>query len=188
MKIILASESGFRRRALDLLGLDYEVYPSSIDEKSIRDADPVALTRRLAEAKALKVAEDVPNAVIVSGDAVVAKDGAIYEKPRDKPEAKTFLAELSASQFKFVTGLAVIRSDTRRMVSIAEVSEIRFRHLIEREIDEYVNRHDVLKYAGGFEAEGVLRFAEEILGSYNFITALPVNRLILFLRDQGVDI
>jgi hypothetical protein len=39
-----------------------------------------------------------------------------------------------------------------------------------------------------FEAEGVLRFAEEISGSYNFITALPVNRLILFLRDQGVDI
>lgn len=74
------------------------------------------------------------------------------------------------------------------MVSTAEVSEIRFRHLIEREIDGYVNRYDVLKYAGGFEAEGVLRFAEEISGSYNFITALPVNRLILFLRDQGVDI
>ena len=188
MKIVLASESEFRRRALDILGLNYEVYPSSIDEKSIRDVDPIALTRKLSEAKALKVAEDFPNAVIVSGDAVVAKDGAIYEKPRDKTEAKGFLAELSGSQFEFVTGLTVIRSDTRRMLSIAEVSEIRFRHLIEQEIDEYLNRYDVLKYAGAFEAEGVLRFAERISGSYNFVTALPVSRLIVFLRDQGVDI
>lgn len=43
MKVVLASESQSRKRALDILGLTYEIHPSTIDEKSIRDSDPAAL-------------------------------------------------------------------------------------------------------------------------------------------------
>jgi len=46
MKIILASESPFRKRALDLIGLPYETRPSRIDEKAIRDDNPAELTRK----------------------------------------------------------------------------------------------------------------------------------------------
>lgn len=45
MKVVLASESQSRKRALDIFGLKYEVHPSAIDEKSVGDADPAALTR-----------------------------------------------------------------------------------------------------------------------------------------------
>jgi predicted house-cleaning NTP pyrophosphatase (Maf/HAM1 superfamily) len=69
MRVVLASESQSRKRALDILGLAYEVRPSAIDEKSIRDTDPAALTKKLAEAKAWKVASEVQDAVVVSGDA-----------------------------------------------------------------------------------------------------------------------
>ena len=34
MKIVLASESQFRKRALDMLSLAYEIRPSGIDEKA----------------------------------------------------------------------------------------------------------------------------------------------------------
>ena len=73
MRIVLASESQFRKRAMDLLGLPYETRPSQIDEKAIRDDDPAQLTRKLAEAKAQKIAAECPDAIIVSGDAVAAK-------------------------------------------------------------------------------------------------------------------
>ena len=33
MKIVLASESQFRKRAMDLLGIPYETRPARIDEK-----------------------------------------------------------------------------------------------------------------------------------------------------------
>jgi septum formation protein len=177
-----------RKRALDILGLTYEVRPSAIDEKSIRDSDPAALTRRLAEAKARKVASEVRDAVVVSGDAVVAKDGRILEKPQGIDEAAEFLRVLSGSAFQFVTSLTVIRSDTRRMLSTVETSEIRFRQLVEREIRDYVSRYPVVRFAGAFEGDGVLRFADSVSGSYNFITALPVSRLALFLREQGVEV
>jgi 7-methyl-GTP pyrophosphatase len=188
MRIVLASESQSRKRALDILGLTYEVCPSAIDEKSIRDSDPAALTKKLAEAKAWKVASDIQDAVVVSGDAVVAKEGKILEKPRGMEEAVEFLRELSGSAFQFVTSLTVIRSDTRRMLSTVETSEIRFRQLVEREIRDYVSRYPVLRFAGAFEGDGVLRFADSVSGSYNFITALPVSRLAVFLREQGVEV
>jgi septum formation protein len=188
MRVVLASESQSRRRALDILGLTYQVHPSTIDEKSIRDSDPAVLTRKLAEAKAWKVAGAFQDAVVVSGDAVVAKDGRIFEKPRDNDEAAKFLGELSGSVFHFVTSLTVIRSDTGRMLSTVKTSEIRFRRLVEREICDYISRYPVLRFAGAFEGDGVLRFADSVSGSYNFITALPVSRLAVFLREQGVEV
>jgi septum formation protein len=188
MKIVLASESQFRKRALDMLGLTYEIYPSGIDEKAIRASNPADLTRKLAEAKAWKVAGERPDAVVVSGDAVVSKGGRICEKPRDKNEAAQFLRELSGSEFQFVTALTVIQSQTHRMLSTVESSDISFRQLVESEIQEYINKYPVLSFAGAFEGDAVLRFAERISGSYNFVTALPVSRLIVFLRAQGVNI
>lgn len=100
------------------------MHPSAIDEKSFRDADPAALTRKLAEAKTWKVVSGVKDAVVVSGDAVVAKDGRIFEQPRDSKEAAAFLRELSGSAFQFVTSLVVIRSDTRRKLSTVEISQL----------------------------------------------------------------
>ncbi|MGC1450178.1 MAG: Maf family protein [Candidatus Sulfotelmatobacter sp.] len=133
LKIVLASESPFRKRAMDLLGLPYETRPSRIDEKAIRDDDPTRLTRKLAEAKAHKIAEECPDAVIVSGDAVAAKRHRIFEKPRSKAEAASFLKEFSGSQFQFVTSIAVLNAQTRRMLSTVETLDISFRPLLDRE-------------------------------------------------------
>jgi septum formation protein len=188
MRVVLASESESRKRALDLLGIPYEVCPSAIDEKSIRDSDPAALTRKIAEAKAWKVAGMFEDAVVVAGDAVVSKNGRIFEKPRDLDEAVEFLREFSGCSFRFVTALVVLAAGTRKLLSTVETSEIKFRPLIEREIRDYVGRHPVLQYAGAFDGDGVLRFAESISGSCNIFTALPVSRLAVFLRELGVEV
>jgi len=71
--------------------LAYDICPSEIDEKAIRDNDPADLTRKLAEAKARKVTSECPHGVVVSGDAVVSKGDRIYEKPCSTDEAAQFL-------------------------------------------------------------------------------------------------
>lgn len=209
MRIVLASESESRKRALEILGLKYEVQPSAIDERAIRDPDPVVLTRRLAEAKAWAVVRSLHGAeaaaaapggwasgrvsgeepaVVVAGDAVVAKERRIFEKPRSYEEAMAFLHELSGSALRFVTSLVVIRTDTQKVLSTVEFASIRFRELVEREIRDYVMRYPVLQFAGAFEGDGVLRFAESVSGSFNFMTGVPVSRLAVFLREQGVAV
>jgi septum formation protein len=188
MRIVLASESQFRKRAMDLLGLPYETRPSQIDEKAIRDSDPAQLTRKLAEAKAQKIAVECPDAIIVSGDAVAAKGSRIFEKPRTRGEAAEFLREFSGSTFQFVTAIAVLNAQTGRMISTVETLDISFRPLLDREIEHYVRKYDVLSYAGAFENDAVLLFADRIAGSNNIGTALPPSRLIILLREQGVEI
>ena len=188
MKIVLASESPFRRRAMDMVGIPYETRPANIDEKAIRDDDPETLTRKLAEAKPWKVASECPDAVIVSGDAVAAKGGRIYEKPVDFDEAVKFLAEFSGNEFQFVTSLAVLHAPKRKMLSAVEISNITFRALKESEIKEYVGKYAVLNYAGAFESDAVLKFADRVSGAVNIGTALPVSRLIGLLREQGVEV
>jgi septum formation protein len=188
MKIVLASESVSRRRALDMIGIAYETCPSGIDEKAIRDEDPRRLTQKLGTAKARQVAKQYPEAIIVAGDAVAAKGKKILEKPRDQEEAAEFLKKLSGSEFQFITSLAVLHSQTGRMLSTVETLSITFRPLAQAEIRRYVGRYDVLSYAGAFEDDAVHLFAERIEGSYNIGTALPVGRLVLFLREFGIAV
>lgn len=82
MRLILASRSEARRRTLDMLGLEYEIVPSRLDEKSIRHEDPEEMAKKLAEAKARDVGERSPDSIVIAGDLFVVFNGKIYEKPR----------------------------------------------------------------------------------------------------------
>ena len=88
---------------------------------------------------------------------------------------------MNCNRRQFLTPSSVVRP-------FAEMWLLLLRLLIEREIQEYIRKYPVLRYAGAFESDAVLFFADRISGGYNFVTALPVSRLIVFLREQGVDI
>lgn len=47
-------------------------------------------------------------------------------------------------------------------------------------------RFPAVKCAAAFEADGLLRFAEHIQGSYNFKAAIPVDKLVKFLRENNI--
>lgn len=185
MKIILASQSAIRRRALDLLNLTYEIIPSDIDEKAIRDPDPLKMAQKLSEAKAYAVAEK-HNGVIIASDAFVVVQGKILEKPKNLQEAHEMLRSLSGGHYDFITGIAVYNTDTRKILSSVETCKIHMRRLSETEIADYIQRNPVLKFAGGHDTDGVVRFSEKIEGNCNFFTAIPMNKLIEFLQVQGV--
>jgi len=188
MKIVLASESASRRRAMDLLGLPYHIRPSRIDEKSIREDDPRKLVQALSEAKARKVADEIQDGLIVAGDAVAAMNGRIYEKPADQQEAFRFLKSFSENTVEFVSGVAVLNVANGKLVSSVHSSQIVFRKLSDAEVSDYIQRYPVLQFAGAFEADGVIRFADRVSGSYNFSTGVAITALVDLLRQQGVNI
>lgn len=185
--IVLASQSLFRKCALDIIGVGYEIVPSNFDESSVMDENPYSLTKKLSEAKALETAKK-KKAIIVASDLAVVLEERILEKPRSEEEAFEMLSSLSGKTFDIVTGLAVYNPRTKNMLSTVEKCSVTFRPLKESEIHDYIKRYPVLKCAGAFESDGLLRFAENISGNYNFHAGMPVNRLISFLRKQGVDV
>jgi len=188
MKIILASQSPYRKHALDILGLEYETIPSDIDESAINHDDPNELAKLLSKAKAQKIGDENPDSIIIAADLFIVHDKKIIGKPRNEKQAKEMLISFSGQTFEIVAGLTVYNSQTRKMLTTSEVCKVRFRNLSDFEINDYISKYPVIKCAGAFEADGLLRFAEYIEGNYNFKAGMPVNKLILFLRENGVKV
>jgi MAF protein len=188
MKLVLASESPTRRRALDILGLAYEIRPCRIDEKAIRHDDPRELVRLLAAAKAKSSLDPMKNTIVVAGDAIVSKAERIFEKPANHFQAEKFLHEFSGSTVEYVTAVAVGNSNTGKIATSVQSSRISFRNLSPGEIADYIHRYDVLTCAGAFESEGVVRFSRCVSGPCNYITGFSMNELVLMLRREGIAV
>lgn len=181
-RIILASQSEIRKKALKILGLSYQCIPANIDEKAIRDADPLKMALMLSEAKALEIAKR-EQGIIIAGDAFLVLDGEVLEKPSSVEEAYEMLNKLSGNKYTFVTGLAVYDTNTKTMRSSTATCDIYFRPLSKNEIINYCSRYPVLKFAGAHEGDGVARFAEKIEGSCIIETSLSMKDLIQYLDE-----
>jgi len=188
MRIILASRSPRRKGAFDLLGLPVEQVPSKIDEKLIRDDDPIALSRKLAEAKALDVGQRESSALVVASDVFVVFQGKIYEKPATKEDAFDMLSSFSGKELEIISSIAVYNTGTRHMDSAVERCTVRFRMLTASEINDYIKRHKVLDFAAAFDGDGMVRFGESFKGNLLFLHGIPVNQLILMLRKNGIEV
>ena len=94
MKLILASNSRTRKDILDKVGLQYEVIPSNIDEKSDK-TDPKEYVMDLSSQKASAIASSIESGVILSADSIIYIDDKKLEKPKTKEEAKSMLKTLS---------------------------------------------------------------------------------------------
>lgn len=187
MNIVLASRSKFRRQALDLLNIDYDIIPSELDEKSIRDDNPRILARKLAEAKAEDVGERLTgDHLVVAGDLFVLFQNSIYEKPEDKEEAIEMLSAFSGNELEIISAVSVFKVETSDLESALGQAKIAFRDISQREIEKYVSNYPVLELAGAFEKEGVLKFSSEVHGDLSFLTGMPLNQLIQLLREDGL--
>lgn len=185
-RIILASQSQSRRRALEIVGLSFECIPPFIDEKAIRADDPLQMAILISEAKALKVAEEELG-IIIASDSFILLNGHILEKPINLDEAFNMLESLSGNKHTFISGLAVYDSKHKKMRSTVATCDRYFRRISNEEITDYCQRYPVLQFAGAHEADGVARFAERIEGSCITETAIPINELIGFLHQIALE-
>jgi septum formation protein len=79
--IILASASPRRRQLLELIGVDFEVDPSDVDETSVAGEDPASFASRAARDKTQEVARRHPGRLVLGADTVVEVDSEILGKP-----------------------------------------------------------------------------------------------------------
>ena len=170
--IILASGSPRRAKILKELGVEFRVEKSDAPEVSYPH-DPERTVKENALAKGAAVSGES----ILSADTIVWFNNRIYGKPRDLDEAKVYLRELSGNVHTVFTGVAyngevkVVRSD------------VKFRKLSEKMIDEYVARVKPTDRAGAYDIDesGDL-IVESYTGSYENIMGLPVEPL----RDWNI--
>ena len=86
-ELVLASASPRRQDLLNLLGLRFQVDPSSVPEIIRPTAELGSLVREFARAKAKATAARHENALIIAADTLVGVENQIFGKPRDNADA-----------------------------------------------------------------------------------------------------
>ena len=187
MAMILASQSPRRRELLGQMGFSFTVRPAKGEELAHPELTPAQLVEELARQKALEVsAEAASDDVVVAADTVVAIDGVVLGKPRDKAHAAEMLSALSGREHTVYTGVAVKRGET--LLVEHEATQVRFRPLTEREIDLYIQTGEPMDKAGSYGIQGCgALLVEGIRGDYFNVVGLPICRLGRMLAQVGED-
>lgn len=189
MKLILGSSSLARQRILREAGYEFEVIAPDIDEKSIRDPDPVRLTTLLAKAKAKAILSQIKQikeeAILITSDQVVLHQGAVREKPLSRKEAFEYLETCHLAHEATITSVCVTNTKTGKMIAGTDVSMIWFRQIPDNIINDYLDTEDAFSHAGGFDHEHPLLapFVKEIKGTHDSIAGLPMALTIHLIEE-----
>lgn len=181
--LVLASASPRRAELLRAAGIAFEVCASNAPELDDDALGLAELVTANARAKALDVAERHPASVVLGADTLVWLDGQPLGKPSGPEDARRMLMDLSGRPHEVATGVHLARLEPRLHVEFVEVSRVRFRHLSEGAVADYLARVDALDKAGAYalQEHGEL-LVESVEGSRSNVVGLPVERTLAALR------
>jgi len=165
-------------------GLKFYSISANISEFYDNTKDYSDLVLRLAEQKALTVSKK-RDGVIIGADTIVVFKGKILGKPATKNEAKRILEMLSGKTHKVYTGLVILNSYSNKLYKTYEVTKVKFRKLLSKEIDFYVNSNAPMDKAGayGIQDDFGSTFIEKIEGDYFNVVGLPLLKTYIGLKN-----
>ena len=182
-RLILASVSPRRIELLKLVGLDFEVMPSGIDEAFRRGETPREHVLRLSEEKAHAVARSHPDAWVLGADTVVIIADEVLGKPGSVAEAKEMLEKLSGQEHEVFTGFSIARQKTGILIREVVESKVLFREIAGDEMDWYTGSEEPYDKAGAYAVQGMgAFFIREIRGSYTNVMGLPLCEVLDALK------
>ncbi len=184
MRYILASASPRRKELLALTGIDFEIIPSSVEEKITKSA-PRDVVMELASQKAWDVYGSLPPAggediTVIGADTIVAYNGEILGKPADKAEAYDMLSLLADRTHQVYTGVSIIEKKKGATLqnTFYEKTDVTFYPISRQALHVYVESGDPLDKAGAYGIQGPFAIhIKEIHGEYSNVVGLPIGRL-----------
>ncbi len=188
-QLILASTSSYRQALLEKLGIPFIAVAPQIEERAKENETAEQLVIRLATEKALAVAVNYPNGLIIGSDQVCVLDNQITGKPHNKSNAMVQLSQASGQRITFYTGLCLYNGKSGQSESLCETFDVYFRHLTEQEISAYLDKEQPWNCAGSFKCEGLgIALFEKLSGrDPNTLVGLPLISLTRLLINAGIN-
>jgi len=187
--LILGSASEVRGNILRSIKLPFDVMPSPFDEESAK-ADIAKLkapqkAAALAEGKALALADEYANHLILTADQVCECDGKILSKPGNANNAKAQLKFLSAKTHYQHSAVCLLLNG-KVIWNYVATAELQMRRLSKIEIGLYVELDEPFGSCGSYmlEKHGKHLFAS-INGNDDVIKGLPSIELLNALYSLG---
>ena len=191
MKIILASKSGVRKQILDKYKIDNEVMVSNVDEDEIKDsllaegADPLVISKNLAEIKSVKVSNKNPDRLVLGADSVVSLDNELINKPKSREEAFSILKKLNNSIHYLISSVCISKNGAM-IWNHTDSSELKMKNLDDSSLSKYLDKikTETLLAYGVYQIEaGGLELFEYVKGDRDSIMGLPIKEIINYI-DQ----
>ena len=193
MKFILASKSGVRKKILDKYRIENEVIVSNVDEDEIKDsllaegANPVEISKNLAEIKSIKVSSKNPDRLVLGADSVISLNNKLINKPNSREEAYEILKKLNNSKHYLVSSVCISKNGSM-IWNHTDSSELKMKNLAESKLSEYLAKIEtktLLAYGVyQIEADGLELF-EYIKGDRDSIMGLPIKDIINYINQYN---
>lgn len=199
MKFILASASPRRKELLEQIGMEFEIRVSEAEE--VTDAtEPAEYVMALSELKAVDVAGKIPvmydarginqDFVVIGSDTVVAAEGEILGKPKDREDARRMITMLSGKTHQVYTGVTLMIFKDERMTqkTFYEKTDVTFYEMTEKQIEDYIHTSEPYDKAGAYAIQGLCSaYIQGICGDYASVVGLPVARICHELTACGIE-
>ncbi|PIE03499.1 MAG: septum formation inhibitor Maf [Acidobacteria bacterium] len=188
MSIILATESKYKRKLFDQLGLTYQAIAPDLEETFVKDLCPEEQATRLARLKASSLKTRYPQHIIIGCDQVLSFQGKLLQKPGTVEKTVAQLKELRGKEHQLHTAIAVLRNDPEYAYSECVTSRITFYPdhtgvYLRRMVEEDASWDCV----GGYkiESRGITLMQSVVTDDYSAIIGLPLLALTRVLRNLG---
>tara|TARA_Y100000817_G_scaffold246555_1_gene198604 strand:- start:701 stop:1282 length:582 start_codon:yes stop_codon:yes gene_type:complete len=192
MKIILASKSGVRRQILQNNNINFDVVHSNVDEDMAKEsflsegADPLIISKNLAELKAVKVSNNFPDTLVLGADSVISLNDNLINKPNSREEALKILLKLNGSIHYLISSVCFVKNGSM-VWNFTDKSELKMKNLSLKDIESYLKKIDtktLLAYGVyQIEANGLDLF-EYVKGDKDSIMGLPIKQIKDYIKIQ----
>ena len=191
MRIILASKSGVRKKILDQHNINCEVLVSNVDEDEIKNsllaegADPMTISKNLAELKSIKVSSKRPDRLVLGADSVISLNNELINKPNNRAEAFQILKKLNNSKHHLISSVCFSKNGAM-IWNHTDTSELKMKNLTDDELFSYLNKIETKTLVAygvyQIEADGLELF-EYVKGDKDSIMGLPIKEIINYIKQ-----
>ena len=191
MKIILASKSGVRKKILEKNNFICNVVPSNVDEDQVKDsllvegANPMLISKNLAELKSIKVSGKYPDQLVLGADSVISLDNKLINKPSSRKGGLEILRKLNGSTHYLITSVCFSKNGSM-VWNFTDQSELKMKQFSEYELTNYLSKisTEILLAYGVYQIEaGGLELFETIKGDRDTIMGLPIKQVIEYINQ-----
>ncbi len=188
--LILGSTSPYRRELLARLRLPFEVVRPEVDETPHPGEQPMALAQRLALEKAMAVARQHPQAVVIGSDQVADLNGEPLGKPGNHERAVAQLQRMRGHTVVFQTAVAVVCLESGFAEQALAQVKVQFRQLSDEAIEAYLRAEQPYDCAGSAKSEGLGIALLESIDNQDpsALVGLPLIHTCRLLRAAGLPL
>ena len=190
MKIILASKSAVRKKILEKNNINCIAVPSNVNEDQVKDsllavgANPILISKNLAELKSIKVSSKHPDQLVLGADSVISLNNELINKPNTRAEGLKILKKLNGTTHYLITSVCISKNGSM-MWNFTDQSKLKMKKFTEKQLANYLKKikTEILLAYGVYQIEaGGLELFDTVDGNRDSIMGLPIKQVINYIK------